>query len=45
MGRVRENGVVRIQTHHEIQILRAFLLNLQGARSNTLEYTIHCNGG
>jgi hypothetical protein len=25
--------------------LRAFLLNLQGGKSNTLEYTIHCNGG
>jgi hypothetical protein len=25
--------------------LRAFLINLQGGRSNTLEYTIHCNGG
>jgi hypothetical protein len=25
--------------------LRAFLINLQGGKSNTLEYTIHCNGG
>ena len=25
--------------------LRAFVLNLDGAKSNTVEYTIHCNGG
>jgi hypothetical protein len=25
--------------------LRAFILNLDGGRSNTVEYTIHCNGG
>lgn len=25
--------------------LRAFLINLQGGKSNSLEYTIHCNGG
>lgn len=25
--------------------LRAFMLNLAGAKSNTVEYTIHCNGG
>jgi hypothetical protein len=25
--------------------LRAFVVNLDGGRSNTVEYTIHCNGG
>ena len=25
--------------------LRAFVINLDGAKSNTVEYTIHCNGG
>jgi hypothetical protein len=25
--------------------LRAFMMNLDGARSNVVEYTIHCNGG
>jgi hypothetical protein len=25
--------------------LRAFILNLEGGRSNAIEYTIHCNGG
>jgi hypothetical protein len=25
--------------------IRAFLINLEGRRSNTLQYTIHCNGG
>lgn len=25
--------------------IRAFLVNLEGHRSNTLQYTIHCNGG
>jgi hypothetical protein len=25
--------------------LRAFMLNLAGAKSNVVEYTIHCNGG
>lgn len=26
-------------------ILRAFVVNLSGGKSNTIEYTIHCNGG
>jgi hypothetical protein len=25
--------------------LRAFVLNLEGGKSNVVEYTIHCNGG
>jgi len=25
--------------------IRAFLINLEGRKSNTLQYTIHCNGG
>ncbi len=25
--------------------IRAFLVNLEGRKSNTLQYTIHCNGG
>lgn len=25
--------------------IRAFLINLEGGKSNTLQYTIHCNGG
>ena len=25
--------------------LRAFILNLEGGKSNIVEYTIHCNGG
>lgn len=25
--------------------IRAFLVNLEGRRSNALQYTIHCNGG
>jgi len=25
--------------------LRAFMMNLDGAKSNVVEYTIHCNGG
>lgn len=25
--------------------LRAFVMNLDGAKSNVVEYTIHCNGG
>jgi hypothetical protein len=25
--------------------LRAFIMNLEGGRSNMVEYTIHCNGG
>jgi hypothetical protein len=25
--------------------LRAFIMNLEGAKSNIVEYTIHCNGG
>jgi hypothetical protein len=25
--------------------LRAFILNLEGVKSNIVEYTIHCNGG
>ncbi|MGH8220416.1 MAG: hypothetical protein ACREUT_17915 [Steroidobacteraceae bacterium] len=25
--------------------LRAFVMNLDGAKSNAVEYTIHCNGG
>jgi len=25
--------------------LRAFILNLDGGKSNVVEYTIHCNGG
>lgn len=25
--------------------LRAFMLNLEGGKSNVVEYTIHCNGG
>lgn len=25
--------------------IRAFLVNLEGGKSNTLQYTIHCNGG
>ncbi len=25
--------------------LQAFLMNLDGQKSNTVEYTIHCNGG
>jgi hypothetical protein len=25
--------------------LRAFIMNLEGSKSNVVEYTIHCNGG
>jgi len=25
--------------------IRAYLINLEGRKSNTLQYTIHCNGG
>jgi hypothetical protein len=25
--------------------LRAFMLTLNGTKSNAVEYTIHCNGG
>jgi hypothetical protein len=25
--------------------LRAFIMNLDGGKSNVVEYTIHCNGG
>jgi hypothetical protein len=25
--------------------LRAFIMNLEGGKSNVVEYTIHCNGG
>jgi hypothetical protein len=25
--------------------LRAFIMNLEGGKSNTVEYTVHCNGG
>ena len=26
-------------------IIQAFLMNLEGQKSNIVEYTIHCNGG
>jgi len=28
-----------------MRTVQAFLMNLEGQKSNVVEYTIHCNGG
>jgi hypothetical protein len=41
----RRQVTYNIERDSVLDYSRAFLINLQGDKSNTLEYTIHCNGG